>query len=78
MSFRKGSHSLENFLDSTQQKMTEEEIGMLASFPMLNPNPIIEADFDGNLLNSNPAAKKMFSDLEKRVSSTHYSLTGNK
>lgn len=33
---------------------------------MLNPNPIIEADFEGNLLYSNPATKTMFADLEKK------------
>jgi PAS domain S-box-containing protein len=46
--------------------MTEEEISMLASFPMLNPDPIIEADFEGNLIFSNPATKKIFPDLEKK------------
>ncbi len=36
------------------------------SFPMLNPNPIIEADYEGNLLFANPATKKMFPDLEQK------------
>jgi PAS domain S-box-containing protein len=36
------------------------------SFPMLNPNPIIEADFEGNLLYANDATKKMFPDLEEK------------
>ncbi len=38
----------------------------LASFPMLNPNPIIEADFEGNLLYSNKATENMFPDLKQK------------
>ncbi len=47
-----------------RHKKAGEEIAMLASFPELNPNPVIEADFDGNIGYANPAAKKMFPDLE--------------
>ncbi|MCL4409044.1 MAG: ATP-binding protein [Candidatus Bathyarchaeota archaeon] len=36
---------------------------MLASFPILNPSPIIEADFEGNLLFANPAAQIRFARL---------------
>jgi PAS domain-containing protein len=35
-----------------------------ASFLVLNPNPIIEADFEGNLLFINPAAKNFFPSLD--------------
>jgi PAS domain S-box-containing protein len=38
----------------------------LTSFPMLNPNPIIEADFKGNLIYANDATKTMFTDLEQK------------
>jgi len=34
------------------------------SFLMLNPNPIIETDFEGNLLYANPATKHFFSTIE--------------
>ena len=36
----------------------------LASFPELNPNPIIELDFEGHLSYLNPAARKLLPDLE--------------
>ncbi len=36
------------------------------SFPMLNPNPIIEANFEGNIQFSNRASKTVFPDLEKK------------
>ncbi len=39
----------------------------LASFPMLNPNPIIEADFEGNLLYTNPATAQIFPDLKEKA-----------
>ena len=55
-----------NFSDKTLHTVAEKEIAQLSSFPMLNPNPIIEADFEGNLLYSNPATKTMFADLEKK------------
>ena len=66
MLFLKEVKVLANFSDKTPNTIAEEEIVPLASFPMLNPNPIIEADFEGNLLYSNPATKTMFADLEKK------------
>ncbi len=52
------------FRDITERKKAEEEITRLASFPTLNPNPIVEMDFDGKIEYINPAAKAMFADLE--------------
>ena len=42
----------------------EKRLAHLASFPELNPNPVLEVDSAGILLYLNPAAKKMFPDLE--------------
>jgi PAS domain S-box-containing protein len=50
--------------DVTHHKKAEEEIARLASFPKLNPNPVIEADFEGNIEYANPSTKKLFPDLE--------------
>jgi signal transduction histidine kinase/CheY-like chemotaxis protein len=43
----------------------EQEKARLASFPLLNPNPIIEADLDGNVFFANPTAHRLFPDLQK-------------
>lgn len=48
------------------RKRAEEKISHLASFPSLNPNPIIETDFDGNLLYVNPSARTIFQDLNEK------------
>jgi len=51
--------------DITERKKAEEESTRLASFPMLNPNPIIEVDFDCYVHYSNPAARSIVPDLAK-------------
>jgi PAS domain S-box-containing protein len=55
---------LESNVDLTERKKAELEIERLASFPLLNPNPVIEVDFDGKLTFVNPATKMVFPDLE--------------
>ena len=52
------------FEDITERKKCEEQVARIASFPFLNPNPILEADFDGNITYCNPAAKTNFANLE--------------
>ena len=50
--------------DITERKKGEEEIERLASFPTINPSPIVEIDFEGNIEYLNPVAKTIFADLE--------------
>ncbi len=52
--------------DITERKKAEEELSRLASFPRLNPNPVIEMDLAGNLTYCNPAAMEKFPDLEEK------------
>jgi PAS domain S-box-containing protein len=52
-------------LDITERKKAEEEVERLASFPMLNPSPIIEVTFDGKIEYINSAAKTQFPELQK-------------
>ena len=51
--------------DVTERKRAEEELERLASFPRLNPNPVIEVDFAGNLTYQNPAATRKFPGLRQ-------------
>ena len=44
-------------------KESEAELAHLASFPELNPSPIIELDMAGKISYMNPAAKALFPDL---------------
>ncbi|MFA5038647.1 MAG: PAS domain S-box protein [Candidatus Omnitrophota bacterium] len=53
-------------VDITNQKRNEEELIRLASFPLLNPQPVVEVDLEGHVFFSNPAAEKLFDDLEKQ------------
>jgi len=51
--------------DITERKKAEEKILWLASFPMLNPNPVLEVSFEGNISYLNSAAESVFPDLKK-------------
>jgi PAS domain S-box-containing protein len=53
------------FSDISEKKRTEEEMAKLASFPQLNPNPIIEADFSGKIHYLNPAATSLFPNFSR-------------
>ena len=46
------------------QKIAEEELVRLASFPEHNPNPIVEIDLEGKVTYLNPVAKARFPELE--------------
>ena len=41
----------------------QEELIKLASFPELNPNPVVETDLNGHIRYRNPAAQRLFPDL---------------
>jgi PAS domain S-box-containing protein len=49
--------------DITVQKQVEQEIHRLASFPLLNPNPVAEVDEDGHITYTNPAARQAVEEL---------------
>lgn len=49
--------------DVTEQERAKVEISHLASFPELNPNPVLELFTDGNVKYANPATKSRFPDL---------------
>ncbi len=49
--------------DITGRKQAEESIKHLASFPEMNPNPVIEIDLRGDFVYTNPAAPEMLRTL---------------
>ena len=51
--------------DVTEQKEAEELLARLASFPELNPNPIVETNLAGEPTYLNPAAQARFPDLRE-------------
>ncbi len=51
-------------LGSKSEHFSEAALIRLASFPELNPHPIIEIDLAGTITYLNPAAVKKFSDLQ--------------
>jgi PAS domain S-box-containing protein len=52
--------------DITEIASAEQKMAHLASFPMLDPNPIAEVDFSGQVHYLNAAAERLFPDLRKR------------
>jgi PAS domain S-box-containing protein len=65
-------HSLANYnilakriRNAVEKRRNEEEMTRLASYPQLSPDPIVEADFAGEINYMNPAARIEFPDLIK-------------
>jgi PAS domain S-box-containing protein len=56
-------NSLSSGEDITERKKMGEEIAHLASFPWLNPSPVVEIDLSGCIHYINPAAELLFPDL---------------
>ena len=52
-------------IDNTERRKAVEETTRLASFPQLNPNPILEADLTGKIHYTNPAANADFPELSR-------------
>lgn len=50
-------------LKTSADKKNQEIIKWLASFPEINPNPVIEVDLKGAIYYLNPSAKKLFPHL---------------
>ena len=51
------------YVDITERKQAEEYTGHLASFPQLNPSPVIEVDSSGSVLFFNPATRTLLESL---------------
>ena len=58
-------HAILALNNITARKRAEEEMERLASFPTLNPNPIVEVDLEGRVQYLNPAAERLFPDLQQ-------------
>jgi PAS domain S-box-containing protein len=52
--------------DITARRQAEAETQRLASFPMLNPRPVVEVDVDGRVHYCNPSAERMLPGLRER------------
>ena len=51
------------YVDISERKQAEERTKHLASFPQLNPNPVIEVDASGKVVFANPATEKILESL---------------
>jgi len=56
-------------------KHTEADVAYRASFPELNPNPVVELDLEGRLVYLNPAAKSIFPGID--ILGVKHPLLGN-
>ncbi|MBA2443323.1 MAG: PAS domain S-box protein [Rubrobacter sp.] len=62
--FKDGERLFTGFIrDVTERERSEKERDRLASYPLMNPNPIVETDVDGVPTYLNPAAEERFPEL---------------
>lgn len=62
-----GTPAVESVIhDVTERKKTEQKIGHLASFPQLNPNPVIEVNSKGEVSYFNAAATAVLNQLDTK------------
>lgn len=57
------SFGINSIRERVKRQWAEAEISHLASFPGLNPNPVVELDANGNIMYANSAVQKCFPDL---------------
>jgi two-component system, chemotaxis family, CheB/CheR fusion protein len=50
---------------NAELQQAQKRLDHLASFPEMNPNPVVEVNYDGSIQYLNPAARKLFPDLEE-------------
>jgi len=55
-----------SMVEAIMRKRAEEKIAHLASFPEINPNPILELEPDENISYVNPAMRALFPDLPEK------------
>ena len=56
---------LTTIIDITERKKSEEKIEHLASFPQLNPNPVIETDLKGQVIFYNAATMRILKEVKR-------------
>ena len=62
----------EQQVNEIEQEVQNEQHEKLASFPAINPNPVVEATLSGQINFVNPAARRLFCDLVKKGSAHPY------
>ncbi len=55
-----------NYSENDLPLEVKKKLARLAAFTELNPRPVIEIDFKGNVLDQNYSARVFFPDLKKR------------
>jgi signal transduction histidine kinase len=58
--------AIDRWQQTQQLQQANQELARLASFPELNPGPIVEIDLNCNVHYLNPAARQLFPDIETR------------